>query len=39
MLRMVREVDPPRPSTKVEHRGGSAEYCGVRGIEPAEFKR
>ncbi len=28
MLRMVREVHPPRPSMKVEHLGRSAEYRG-----------
>ena len=39
MLRMVREVDPPRPSTKVSTVGRPAEHRGRRAIDPEHLKR
>ena len=39
MLRMVREVDPPRPSTKVSTSVGLPNIAASRGIEPAQLKR
>ncbi len=39
MLRMVREVDPPRPSTKVSTADALPSIAANRGIEPAQLKR
>ncbi len=39
MLRMVREVDPPRPSTKVSTSDALPNLAASRGIEPAQLKR
>ncbi len=39
MLRMVREVDPPRPSTKVSTAEALPSIAASRDIEPAELKR
>ncbi len=39
MLRMVREVDPPRPSTKVSTSDALPSIAAVRGIEPEQLKR
>ena len=39
MLRMVREVDPPRPSTKVSTADALPSIAASRGIEPAHLKR
>ena len=39
MLRMVREVDPPRPSTKVSTAEALPNIAASRGIEPAQLKR
>ncbi len=39
MLRMVREVDPPRPSTKVSTADALPSISANRDIEPAHLKR
>ena len=39
MLRMVREVDPPRPSTKVSTAEGLPSIAASRSIDPAQLKR
>jgi eukaryotic-like serine/threonine-protein kinase len=39
MLRMVREVDPPRPSTKVSTAEGLPNIAAGRSIVPAQLKR
>ncbi len=39
MLRMVREVDPPRPSTKASTAEGLPSIAAGRSIEPAQLKR
>jgi serine/threonine protein kinase/tetratricopeptide (TPR) repeat protein len=39
MLRMVREVDPPRPSTKVSTSDALPSISANRDIEPAHLKR
>ena len=39
MLRMVREVDPPRPSTKVSTADALPSIAANRDIEPAHLKR
>jgi serine/threonine protein kinase/tetratricopeptide (TPR) repeat protein len=39
MLRMVREVDPPRPSTKVSTAEGLPNIAAGRSIDPAQLKR
>ncbi len=39
MLRMVREVDPPRPSTRVSTALGLPNIAASRGIDPAQLKR
>jgi serine/threonine protein kinase/tetratricopeptide (TPR) repeat protein len=39
MLRMVREVDPPRPSTKVSTSDALPSIAASRDIEPAHLKR
>jgi hypothetical protein len=39
MLRMVREVDPPKPSTKVSTADALPDIAASRGIEPAQLKR
>jgi tetratricopeptide (TPR) repeat protein len=39
MLRMVREVDPPKPSTKVSTADTLPSIAAVRGLEPAQLKR
>jgi hypothetical protein len=39
MLRMVREVDPPRPSTKVSTSDALPNIAASRDIEPAHLKR
>ena len=39
MLRMVREVDPPRPSTKVSTAEMLPSIAASRGIEPEQLKR
>ena len=39
MLRMVREVDPPRPSTKVSTAEALPSIAASRDIEPAHLKR
>jgi WD40 repeat protein len=39
MLRMVREVDPPRPSTKVSTSEALPNIAANRGIEPEHLKR
>ncbi len=39
MLRMVREVDPPRPSTKVSTAEGLPNIAAGRSIDPAHLKR
>ena len=39
MLRMVREVDPPRPSTKVSTSDALPSIAANRDIEPAHLKR
>jgi tetratricopeptide (TPR) repeat protein len=39
MLRMVREVDPPKPSTKVSTADALPSIAAVRGVEPSELKR
>ena len=39
MLRMVREVDPPKPSTKVSAAEALPNIAASRGIEPAQLKR
>src|SRR6516164_1093569 len=39
MLRMVREVDPPRPSTKVSTAEDLPNIAATRDIEPAQLKR
>jgi WD40 repeat protein/serine/threonine protein kinase len=39
MLRMVREVDPPRPSTKVSTSEALPSIAACRDVEPAELKR
>ncbi len=39
MLRMVREVDPPRPSTKVSTAEALPSIAASRGIEPEQLKR
>ena len=39
MLRMVREVDPPRPSTKVSTAEGLPSIAAGRSIDPAQLKR
>ena len=39
MLRMVREVDPPRPSTKVSTADALPSIAANRGIDPAQLKR
>ncbi len=39
MLRMVREVDPPKPSTKVSNSDALPSIAASRGIEPAQLKR
>ena len=39
MLRMVREVDPPRPSTKVSTADALPSIAASRDVEPAHLKR
>ncbi len=39
MLRMVREVDPPKPSTKVSNCVGLLNIAADRDVEPAQLKR
>jgi hypothetical protein len=39
MLRMVREVDPPRPSTKVSTAEDLPNIAATRDVEPAQLKR
>ena len=39
MLRMVREVDPPRPSTKVSTAEGLPNIAAGRSIDPGQLKR
>jgi serine/threonine protein kinase/tetratricopeptide (TPR) repeat protein len=39
MLRLVREVDPPRPSTKVSTAEALPSIAASRDIEPAQLKR
>ncbi len=39
MLRMVREVDPPRPSTKLSTADDRPDVAANRGIEPAKLAR
>src|SRR5262249_625996 len=39
MLRMVREVDPPKPSTKVSTSDALPNIAATRGVEPAQLKR
>jgi serine/threonine protein kinase len=39
MLRMVREVDPPKPSTKVGTADSLPSLAASRGIEPGRLKR
>ena len=39
MLRMVREVEPPRPSTKVSTAEGLPSIAAGRSIDPAQLKR
>src|SRR6516162_2092260 len=39
MLRMVREVDPPRPSTKVSTSDALPNIAASRDVEPAHLKR
>ncbi len=39
MLRMVREVDPPKPSTKVSRAEALPNIAASRGIEPEQLKR
>jgi eukaryotic-like serine/threonine-protein kinase len=39
MLRMVREVDPPKPSTKVSTADDLPNIAATRDIEPAQLKR
>jgi WD40 repeat protein len=39
MLRMVREVDPPRPSTKVSTSDALPNIAASRNIDPAHLKR
>jgi serine/threonine protein kinase len=39
MLRMVREVDPPRPSTKVSTADGLPIIAASRGLDPGHLKR
>jgi tetratricopeptide (TPR) repeat protein len=39
MMRMVREVDPPRPSTKVSTADALPSIAATRGVEPAQLKR
>ena len=39
MLRMVREVDPPRPSTKVSTAEGLPSIAAGRSIDPAQLQR
>ena len=39
MLRMVREVDPPRPSTKVSTAEALPTIAASRDVEPAQLKR
>jgi serine/threonine protein kinase/tRNA (Thr-GGU) A37 N-methylase len=39
MLRMVRELDPPRPSTKVSTSDSLPSIAAVRGTEPEQLKR
>ena len=39
MLRMVREVDPPRPSTKASTAEALPSIAACRDIEPAQLKR
>ena len=39
MLRMVREVEPPRPSTKVSTAEDLPSIAATRDIEPAQLKR
>ena len=39
MLRMVREVDPPRPSTKVSTAEALPSIAASRDVEPAQLKR
>jgi serine/threonine protein kinase len=39
MLRMVLEVDPPRPSTKVSTSDALPSIAAIRGLEPAQLKR
>ena len=39
MLRMVREVDPPRPSTRVSTAEGMPSIAAGRSIDPAQLQR
>jgi WD40 repeat protein len=39
MLRMVREVDPPRPSTKVSSAAALPNIAATRGVEPEQLRR
>ena len=39
MLRMVREVDPPQPSTKVSTAEALPSIAACRGIDPEQLKR
>ena len=39
MLRMVREVDPPRPSTKISAAGGLPNIAANRNIDPARLAK
>ncbi len=39
MLRMVREIDPPRPSTRVSTSDALPSIAASRGIEPSQLKQ
>jgi hypothetical protein len=39
MLRMVREVDPPKPSTRVSTADALSSIAATRGVDPAQLKR
>src|SRR5215468_6937133 len=39
MLRIVREVEPPRPSTKLSATDALPNIAAARGVEPAQLKR
>jgi eukaryotic-like serine/threonine-protein kinase len=38
MFRLIREVDPPRPSTRILSEAGSVEIARARGTDPARLK-